>query len=242
VSKVFGVVQRLECPVVDDTPPAINTSLPVPIELVELASNHLVLRSHWSAPYRFLVAAPFSIRGLALTAGPTVLAFAGAIDSVKGQVVVRSPTFALVCTGVALVGAVRTLLLVTLSWATMRWRRGGPIECDRSRGRLVFGPRTEHLTFPLNSIAGVQLVEVASPAASSGVWEAITADRSPLGYLLKWAVARTKTYQLNLMLHNEHRLNLANWRNCGQPEQQLTRQLAEFLGVPLEDHGLTGDG
>jgi hypothetical protein len=225
------------------TPVAINTSLPVPVELVELSPNHLSLKSHWSAPLRFLGAPPFSIHAFLLVAGATVVAVAGVIDFMTGQVVVQNLTLAACCLGIALVGAVRTTVLVFLSWATMRWRRGGPVDFDPRGDQLVFGPGTDNLTLSLSTIAALQLIPTTSLSGGAGVWKAATADRSMLGSLLKLFVARTKMYQLNLVLKDGLRLNLANWRAWDEPQRELVRRLAEFLEVPLEGpgDGLTGE-
>src|SRR5262249_1783470 len=154
-----------------------------------------ILKSHWSAPLHFLGAAPFSIRSFVLVAGITVVALAGVVDFMTGQLVVQNVAVAMSCAAAALLRAGRPLLLVVLSWAAMGWRRGGPLEFDRSRDRLMFGPRTDHLTLPLSAIAGLQLITTDSLAVGGNIWGAVTADRSMLGYLLKWFVGGTRTYQ-----------------------------------------------
>jgi hypothetical protein len=219
----------------DTSPPAINTSLPVPVELIESSPYQLILKSHWSARIRFLGAAPFSFRSFVFVLLVAAVAIVGFIDFQTGQAFIQSPTMAMSCLVVAVVGAIRTMILIAISWATMSWRRGGPLELDRKDNRLVFGPGTHNLTFPLSTITGLQLVMTTSLAAGGDLWRAVTADNSILGHLLKWVLASTKTYQLNLVLIDGMRLNLVNWRRWNQPEQDLTRQLADFLKVPLTE-------
>jgi hypothetical protein len=176
---------------------------------------------------------------LFLCAAVIAAAVAGFLGFATGQVVVRYGAIALFCALVALVWAYRTFLLVLLSWAGMRCRRGGPVRFDRDAGQVVFGPRKDHMAFPLSLVVAVQVIPTTALGIGGDVWAAVTADRSPTGYVLRWLASWTRVYQLNLVLRDGDRLNLVNWRVWGETEQDLARQLAEFLGVPLEGPATT---
>jgi hypothetical protein len=227
----------------DQTPlPLSTTSLPVPVEVVEDSPGHLVLKSRRVAPFCFLTAPPISCFSFALVGVVTVLAGVGVADFMLWRVVVRDPTSALFLALVSLMGAFRIFLLAMIGWATMKWRRGGPIEFDRDGDRVVFGAGCEQPPFPLSAIAAVQLVRTTSRAVAGDIWRAMIADKSKVGYLLVWGAARSKIYQLNLVLSDGSRLNLVNWGSWGEPQRALTQQLAEFLNVPLTGEQPTESG
>jgi hypothetical protein len=60
--------------------------------------------------------------------------------------------------------------------------------------------------------------------------------------LLIWSAGRGPVYQLNLVLTDRSRLNLVNWGRWGEPERAVTRQLAEFLNVPVTGSGADEGG
>jgi hypothetical protein len=79
----------------------------------------------------------------------------------------------------------------------------------------------------------VQLIPTTAFAIGGDIWRAVTVDRSLLGCLLIWSAGRGPVYQLNLVFTDGVRLNLVNWGRWGASERAVTRQLAEFLNVPV---------
>lgn len=219
----------------DSTPLTLtNLSLPVPVELVAYSPGRLILKSHWSAPFRFLGAAPFSYRSFGVFAAVTVGAV-GAVVYFVGKAVVWNRWFAISLFVAAVVGAVRTFLYVMLSWTAMRWRRGSPVLFDRDKYQVVFGPGTGYVTVPLGSAVALQLLRATAGAVGGDVWRALTADRSVIAFPLRWPGGSPRVYQLNLALADGSRLNLVNWRHWAESEQTLTAQLADFLRVPMDE-------
>jgi hypothetical protein len=164
---------------------------------------------------------------------------AGFLDFVTEQVVVRNAAIAIVCAVLVVLTAYRAFLLVLLSWIGMRGRRGGPVRFDRDADRLVFGPRKDYMTIPLRSVAAVQVLSTTSLGVGRDIWAVMTADRSPVGYVMRWLASGMRVYQLNLVLRDGVRVNLVNWRDWGETEQELATRLAGFLGVPLEGPATT---
>lgn len=220
--------------VVDDTPlPVSTTSLPAPVQLVELSPSHLVLQSRWFAPFLTL-GAGFALFLLVLAIVCTVFVVDIFADPIRRQVALRVGLGWTILQFAAL-GAIGFVALPLLCWTMIKRHRGhGPFHFDRDADRLLFGRASAQQARPLSTIAALQLIPTTSLTVSGNYWAAL--GESWLTSLLRWGAAREKIYQLNLVFVDGSRLNLTNWGNWSKPHsiQVLTQQLAEFLSVPLK--------
>jgi hypothetical protein len=117
-------------------------------------------------------------------------------------------------------------------------RKRGPIDFDRDAGCVRFGPVAEQQTRSLKDIASFELY----PRSSVTIYDAIV-DESPsakkppawLSAFFRWAIRLDeRCYQLDLVYTDGTRLYLTAGRKP-EPIQDVARQLAEFVKVPLID-------
>jgi hypothetical protein len=219
--------------VVDDTPlPVGATSLSAPVRLVELSPSHLALRSRWYAPFLTL-AAVFALFLLAVAIACAAFVAGILADPIRRQVALRAGlgwTLLLV----AALGAVCVVGFPLVCWGMIKVHRGrGPFQFDRDGNRVLFGRASAPQARPLSTIAALQMIPTTSLAVSGDFWGAL--DNAWPSRLLRWGAARDKVCQVNLVFVDGSRQNLTNWGNWGKPHpiHAWTRQLAEFLSVPL---------
>ena len=212
-------------PAVRSTPlaPLAAYSVYAPVHLVEDAPGHMVLRSR-PATHKYMWVTRVILLVLALVCLIPV--------GLLGFIVANRPGLLPFFVG-GIIGWCTVVAVCVVGFIRMRRfhsevRQSGT-HFDRNASLLRFGPPTEPETRALSTIVAIQLVPTTVRAVSSLVSDPST---GLIGRAANWVFSKIKTYQLNLVFADGSRLILTSWENRRAMEE-LARQLAEFLKVPV---------